>query len=229
MGLSIILERPSESITAKDERLAKRLKNHGDREVENLDQVDVEEIEADGVDGEVGKMDSKVQDGTDQQGHRYSYVSVVVRDLVGHGKSHEEPCLSLNDVVVLDEDCIVTDSGDFLTIKLSNCVNDQIDHCVRNMIIIRLLGRNIGLGAVPSPLPKSICLMLLYGLDYLNSLIGINACTASVKGVCASPPRAKDNSDQDQPKLSAGRSLSLYGPWIVASSKRRWFAPSASK
>ncbi|KAK8612965.1 hypothetical protein V6N13_104288 [Hibiscus sabdariffa] len=132
MGLSIILERPSESITAKDERLAKRLKNHGDREVENLDQVDVEEIEADGVDGEVGKMDSKVQDGTDQQGHRYSYVSVVVRDLVGHG-------------------------------------------------------------------------------------------------VCASPPRAKDNSDQDQPKLSAGRSLSLYGPWIVASSKRRWFAPSASK
>ncbi|KAK9030273.1 hypothetical protein V6N11_031701 [Hibiscus sabdariffa] len=102
--LLIILERPSEPVTVEDERLAKRVKNHGDHEGENLDSEEVVEMEADGVDGEVGQLELRVQVGTDQQGYRHSYASVVAKDSVGRGNSSKEPCLRPDDVVVLDED-----------------------------------------------------------------------------------------------------------------------------
>ncbi|KAK8579327.1 hypothetical protein V6N12_069653 [Hibiscus sabdariffa] len=128
VGLPVILERPSDPVTAEDECLAKRVKNHADSEVEDLDQVGVEVMEADGVDGSVGQLDPSVTDAPDQQGHRFSYASVVAKDPVRHGKSREEPLLSPDEVVVLDEDCIINESSDFPTIKFSYRVHDQIDH-----------------------------------------------------------------------------------------------------
>ncbi|KAK8676978.1 hypothetical protein V6N13_142535 [Hibiscus sabdariffa] len=84
VGLPVILERPSDPVTAEDECLAKRVKNHADSEVEDLDQVGVEVMEADGVDGSVGQLDPSVTDAPDQQGHRFSYASVVAKDPVRH-------------------------------------------------------------------------------------------------------------------------------------------------
>ncbi|KAK8663756.1 hypothetical protein V6N13_083561 [Hibiscus sabdariffa] len=101
--LLIILERPSEPVTVEDERLAKRVKNHGDHEGENLDSEEVVEMEADGVDGEVGQLELRVQVGTDQQGYRHSYASVVAKDSVGRGNSRDEPGkeVSMHDSTVL--------------------------------------------------------------------------------------------------------------------------------
>ncbi|KAL4383220.1 hypothetical protein GQ457_15G009900 [Hibiscus cannabinus] len=142
VGLPIALERPSEPVTAEDERLAKRVKNHGERE--NLDSEEVVEMEADGVDGEVGQLESRVQIRIDQHGQHHSYASVVARDSVRMGNSSDEHCLNPDDIVVRDEDCIVTETGDFPTIKFSERIHDQIDHSMKNVIIVRLLGRNIG-------------------------------------------------------------------------------------
>ncbi|KAL4332409.1 hypothetical protein GQ457_07G003100 [Hibiscus cannabinus] len=53
-----------------------------------------------------------------------------------------------DEVVVLDEDCLVDESGVFSTIKFSKRVHAQIDKSTQNVIIVRLLGRSIGFGAL---------------------------------------------------------------------------------
>ncbi|KAL4379799.1 hypothetical protein GQ457_02G025960 [Hibiscus cannabinus] len=55
----------------------------------------------------------------------------------------ELPC-DPNKVEVLDEDCVVDKSGKFPTIEFSERVHNLIDSNMRNVIIVRLLGRNIG-------------------------------------------------------------------------------------
>ncbi|KAE8711475.1 hypothetical protein F3Y22_tig00110293pilonHSYRG00100 [Hibiscus syriacus] len=47
-------------------------------------------------------------------------------------------------VEVLDEDCIIDETGEFPTIKFSDRVHDQIDKSTSTAIIVRLLGRTIG-------------------------------------------------------------------------------------
>ncbi|KAK9007325.1 hypothetical protein V6N11_051153 [Hibiscus sabdariffa] len=49
-----------------------------------------------------------------------------------------------NKVEVLDEDCVIDRTGKFRTIEFSERVHKQIDSTMRNVIIVRLLGRNIG-------------------------------------------------------------------------------------
>ncbi|KAL4386393.1 hypothetical protein GQ457_09G029360 [Hibiscus cannabinus] len=49
----------------------------------------------------------------------------------------------LDNVVVHDEDCIVERNGSFPIVRFSERVHDQIDQCMRNVLVLRLLGRNI--------------------------------------------------------------------------------------
>ncbi|KAK8553972.1 hypothetical protein V6N12_030951 [Hibiscus sabdariffa] len=51
---------------------------------------------------------------------------------------------SMDDVVVLDEDVIVDDSGPFTVIRFSDRVHDVIDQSIGRSLIVRLLGRSIG-------------------------------------------------------------------------------------
>ncbi|KAK8493124.1 hypothetical protein V6N12_003658 [Hibiscus sabdariffa] len=47
-------------------------------------------------------------------------------------------------VVKHHKDCIVSETGDFPTIKFFDRAHDQIDRSKKDVIIVRLLGRNIG-------------------------------------------------------------------------------------
>ncbi|KAL4351355.1 hypothetical protein GQ457_06G013440 [Hibiscus cannabinus] len=49
-----------------------------------------------------------------------------------------------DEVVVLDEDCTVDQSGKYPTIHFSDRVHDKVDWSMRHTIIVRLLGRSIG-------------------------------------------------------------------------------------
>ncbi|KAL4363347.1 hypothetical protein GQ457_04G016640 [Hibiscus cannabinus] len=53
-----------------------------------------------------------------------------------------------DDVEVLDEDCIIENSGAFPIIRFSDRVHDQLDRSMQNVIIIRLLGQTIRYGAL---------------------------------------------------------------------------------
>ncbi|XP_039039738.1 uncharacterized protein LOC120177789 [Hibiscus syriacus] len=53
-----------------------------------------------------------------------------------------------DEIVVLDEDYVIDKSDAFPTIKFSEKVHDQIDKNMRNVIIVRLLGRMIGYKAL---------------------------------------------------------------------------------
>ncbi|KAK8993843.1 hypothetical protein V6N11_008058 [Hibiscus sabdariffa] len=136
-------------MTANDQRLAKKVKNHEGFEIEKLDHMGVEETEVDGVRVREDNLDANVGYGSDKQGqHKFSYASVVAKDSHRHDQSKEESFLNLDEVVVLDEDCIITEFVEFLTIKFSDRVHDQIDYGMKNVITVRLLGRNIGYGTL---------------------------------------------------------------------------------
>ncbi|KAL4369394.1 hypothetical protein GQ457_05G014800 [Hibiscus cannabinus] len=75
---------------------------------------------------------------------RVSYASVVGRSLKGDEQEQDGVVLDPNKVIVLDEDCVVNRDGQFPTIRFSTRVHDQVDLAIRNVVIVRLLGRNIG-------------------------------------------------------------------------------------
>ncbi|KAL4379982.1 hypothetical protein GQ457_02G035630 [Hibiscus cannabinus] len=83
----------------------------------------------------------------DQGGNSVSYADIVGGSAKGDDKDKDGlkklPC-DPNKVEVLDEDCIIDKSGKFPTIKFSERVHKLIDSNMRNVIIVRLLGRNIG-------------------------------------------------------------------------------------
>ncbi|KAL4289988.1 hypothetical protein GQ457_14G021980 [Hibiscus cannabinus] len=76
------------------------------------------------------------------------YDSMVTKDSNGFGREAYDEELSPDKVIVLYEDYIVSDSGEFPNIKFSNRVHDQIDSNMKNVIIVRLLGLNIGYGTL---------------------------------------------------------------------------------
>ncbi|KAK8525957.1 hypothetical protein V6N12_020441 [Hibiscus sabdariffa] len=48
----------------------------------------------------------------------------------------EDLSLNIDDVVMFDDDCVLTDDGVFLTIKFSERVHEQIDKSLKNSIIV---------------------------------------------------------------------------------------------
>ncbi|KAK9045649.1 hypothetical protein V6N11_051558 [Hibiscus sabdariffa] len=77
---------------------------------------------------------------------RVSYAKVLSmpgkgtpQDQIGLGESVCDP----HKILVSDEDCVVDKSGKFPKIEFSERVHQQLDLAMRNVIIVRLLGRNI--------------------------------------------------------------------------------------
>ncbi|KAL4341777.1 hypothetical protein GQ457_08G026220 [Hibiscus cannabinus] len=73
-----------------------------------------------------------------------SYANMAARNPSSPKKSNESPIFPEDDVVVLEDDYTIDRSGKIPAIKFSSRIHDQIDHNMRNTIIIRLLDRNIG-------------------------------------------------------------------------------------
>ncbi|KAL4302847.1 hypothetical protein GQ457_10G018520 [Hibiscus cannabinus] len=83
----------------------------------------------------------------EQDGIRMSYANIVGYSAREANRNREDvgdwEC-DPNKVEVLDEDCVIDRTGKFPTIEFSERVHKQIDSTMRNVIIVRLLGRNIG-------------------------------------------------------------------------------------
>ncbi|KAL4304140.1 hypothetical protein GQ457_10G010950 [Hibiscus cannabinus] len=75
---------------------------------------------------------------------RASYASVVHDAGLTNKVAADATVLAPDKVIVRDEDCVVDRSGRFPKIKFADHVHDQIDLCMSQAIIVRLLGRNIG-------------------------------------------------------------------------------------
>ncbi|KAK8505482.1 hypothetical protein V6N12_065934 [Hibiscus sabdariffa] len=60
---------------------------------------------------------------------------VTVAGLNKEGWFEDEQSLNTEEVVVLDEDCEISEEGGFLTIRFSECVHDQVDRSLRNFVI----------------------------------------------------------------------------------------------
>ncbi|KAK8992098.1 hypothetical protein V6N11_044990 [Hibiscus sabdariffa] len=116
VGLPNMLDRPSSPVSAEDQRDFKKARGGGE---ENLD------FKAKDTDRDHGANGSG----------KAMFASMVMKDSNGFGRESYDEELSPNNVIVLDEDCIVSDSGEFPTIKFSNQVHDQIDCNMKNVII----------------------------------------------------------------------------------------------
>ncbi|KAL4296692.1 hypothetical protein GQ457_12G011660 [Hibiscus cannabinus] len=150
----VVLERLGSPTALEDQRNSKKIKGC-DTEQDGIvigeqDMVMATEVEA-GSD-ESREPDSTVDGGTSQQGvpaiGKISYASVVAQGQERTGTDMGEDVLDPNNVVVLDEDCVIYNYGDYPSIKFSTRVHDQIDRSMRNVVIVRLLGRNIGYGTL---------------------------------------------------------------------------------
>ncbi|KAL4285114.1 hypothetical protein GQ457_16G010640 [Hibiscus cannabinus] len=73
---------------------------------------------------------------------KLSYAALVA----GLGKSDRSGVAVASDfdVVVEEADCVVRRDGDFPSIRFSERVHERIDYGMRQAVIVRLLGRNIG-------------------------------------------------------------------------------------
>ncbi|KAL4323557.1 hypothetical protein GQ457_11G000710 [Hibiscus cannabinus] len=71
-----------------------------------------------------------------------SYVDSVMGNNGKH--KHSTTTNYLDNVIVHDEDCIVERDGSFPIVRFSDRVHDQIDQCMRNVLVLRLLGHTIG-------------------------------------------------------------------------------------
>ncbi|KAL4296305.1 hypothetical protein GQ457_12G031070 [Hibiscus cannabinus] len=85
-----------------------------------------------------------VANGTD----KFSYATMAAKSAINKGRSGKNFNFSEFEVVVRDEDCLVDDSEAFPTIQFSEKIHDQIDLSMQNVIIVRLLGKAIGFGAL---------------------------------------------------------------------------------
>ncbi|KAK8692441.1 hypothetical protein V6N13_075900 [Hibiscus sabdariffa] len=87
--------------------------------------MEVEESETDELVSEVAKSTSL--NGEDSVGKTVSYAAMLAKHGAEEGGAKQTLNFTDEDVVVLDEDCLVDESGAFSTIKFSDLVLDQID------------------------------------------------------------------------------------------------------
>ncbi|KAL4297051.1 hypothetical protein GQ457_12G005610 [Hibiscus cannabinus] len=140
-----VLERPGSPLAEEVQRDNKKVRNQGgvdaDESVTEMDvETDTGTTENSMRSGDLAKEQVRLSTDTT----RLSYANVVGKSQSKGGFSSDGLELDPHKVVVLDEDCVVDREGKFPTIKFSKRVHDQIDSTMRNVIIVRLLGRNIG-------------------------------------------------------------------------------------
>ncbi|KAL4295172.1 hypothetical protein GQ457_12G027560 [Hibiscus cannabinus] len=146
MELPIVLERPGSPTALEDQRNSKKSTGFGTEQgvivIGDEDMVMDTEVEV--VPDGSHKSDPKNNGDAPQQGvpaiGKSSYASVVSQGRGRPGSGMGEDVLDPNSVIVLDEDCVISESGDYPSIKFSARVHDQIDRSMRNVVIVRLLG-----------------------------------------------------------------------------------------
>ncbi|KAL4386403.1 hypothetical protein GQ457_09G026060 [Hibiscus cannabinus] len=151
-----ILERPGSPFDSETQGQCKKSRSEGVQELDTgSDSMKVEENSqtlegSTGSDGGSAILSKSGDDRfrkPDQGGNLVSYADIVGGLTRGDDKDKDGaeklPC-DPNKVEVLDEDCVIDKSGKFPTIKFSERVHKLIDSNMRNVIIVRLLGRNIG-------------------------------------------------------------------------------------
>ncbi|KAL4360825.1 hypothetical protein GQ457_04G015070 [Hibiscus cannabinus] len=75
---------------------------------------------------------------------RALYASVTTKSSKIDDSFRGGPSLDLEDVDVLDDDCLIEDSSLFPIIRFFSRVQNQIDQSMCNSLIVRLLGCSIG-------------------------------------------------------------------------------------
>ncbi|KAL4388825.1 hypothetical protein GQ457_09G008060 [Hibiscus cannabinus] len=81
--------------------------------------------------------------GPDQSG-KASYAHMVAKSGSDEERGKSAATLTDEEVVILENDVLVDRRGAIPSIQFSDRVHDQVDRNMRNDIIVRLLGRNIG-------------------------------------------------------------------------------------
>ncbi|KAL4388900.1 hypothetical protein GQ457_09G004750 [Hibiscus cannabinus] len=139
-----VLERPGSPLTAAVQSEAKRVRLP--KEIRLAGDYTAMDVEGEpGLqEGHKGVVELLSDSGQNPEITRVSYANMVGRTLRKEDQFQDGVALDPNKVIVLDEDCTVNRTGKFPTIKFSERVHDQIDSAMKNVIIVRLLGRNIG-------------------------------------------------------------------------------------
>ncbi|KAK8628456.1 hypothetical protein V6N13_064163 [Hibiscus sabdariffa] len=127
----IVLERPGSPTALKDQRNSKKSRGSGTEQGEIV--IDAEDMVMDTEVAVVsdGSRESDLKDngGAPQQGvpaiGKNSYASVVSQGRGRHASGMGEDVLDPNSVIVLDEDCVISESGDYPSINLNKVSNDD--------------------------------------------------------------------------------------------------------
>ncbi|KAK9037435.1 hypothetical protein V6N11_022346 [Hibiscus sabdariffa] len=184
LGVLPILERPTSPLDLEEQQLAKKSKGDGTR-------VDFGDLPNDATYMETDVIHSEgpgepQSDNSNLRG-KETYASMAAKGHPVNGNQVPENGFDSDEVVVLDEDCTVDESGRYPMIRFSDRAHDRVDWSMRHTIIVRLLRRSIGYKEVPRP----------------------------------EMPAPVQNSTSD------GSNISLYGPWMIATTRRRR-APKAT-
>ncbi|KAL4378484.1 hypothetical protein GQ457_02G025250 [Hibiscus cannabinus] len=138
---SPVLERPGSPL--EDGRGTKKQRNLADPI--SVDVVN-ESMETDEAVNN-GATDEAVNNGvTGAAAARPSYARMATK--LPQQNSVRRSLNSENEIEVLDEDCSVDESGPFPIIRFSNKVHEQIDVCMKQTLIVRLLGKTVGYKAL---------------------------------------------------------------------------------
>ncbi|KAL4297268.1 hypothetical protein GQ457_12G007760 [Hibiscus cannabinus] len=140
-------ERHGSPVASEIQRVPKKSKNTEDGLEFSFDQesMDFESNEMEQVGGGVSaKTVEGINGASEHQRAKASYASMVSRKARTDKNVEDGGLLREDEVVVLDEDCLVDHAGSYPTICFSDRVHEQIDRCMRNVIVIHLLGRAIG-------------------------------------------------------------------------------------
>ncbi|KAK9012129.1 hypothetical protein V6N11_040198 [Hibiscus sabdariffa] len=148
LGRVQVLERPASPTELVSQRAAKKGKS-------NLDHTEGMELESEAVEVLSAGVTDRAADpivmektgGAAVNGvDKVSYAAMAAKPVSSNVSSGKSFNFTEEEVVVLDEDCLVDDSGAFPMIKFSDRVHDQIDKNMQNVIIVRLLVLNEGNG-----------------------------------------------------------------------------------
>ncbi|KAE8719445.1 hypothetical protein F3Y22_tig00109957pilonHSYRG00057 [Hibiscus syriacus] len=126
------LERLGSPFPDEDQRVTKKVRNK---------EMNVDRMEEDQSGMETQSVVNSIGEGTRQQEKR-SYASAVTSEL--KQTTDVVSLQAMDEVVVLDGECIVDINGQYPVIQFAYQVHDRIDYSMRRSVIVRLLGRAIG-------------------------------------------------------------------------------------
>ncbi|KAL4348041.1 hypothetical protein GQ457_17G013490 [Hibiscus cannabinus] len=146
LAASIALERPASPTTLAEQTVQKKGSRIGPTVFDDTMVVDVDHIEegdkvTDLVQGEHNSVRA-------EDDPKPSYASKVAIGQQSSAKAN--PSYFGEEVVVCPKDVLVDKSGSIPSIRFSDQVHDQVDNCMRNALIVRLLGKLIGFKALHS-------------------------------------------------------------------------------